>query len=109
MLSYPIDIKQISSDTFRAIWVDFPDFPQGRGKGAQEAFDALIDSSFGAVADFVASGRAPQPSVADGRPCVTFEPPKFLSPPHIGRLISITPSGTAMKNYSWTNGATYVE
>ena len=109
MLSYPIDIKQVSSELYRAIWVDYPDDLRGEGASAQAAFEALINRSYGIIADLVAAGRHVPPSPADGRPVVTFSPPAEIKAPHIGRILSVTRSGSAMATYSWTNDVAYVE
>jgi hypothetical protein len=109
MLEYPIDVKRVSSDLCRAVWVDFPDFPQGRGANEQQAFNALIDASFSMIADVVARGSYPQPSPAEGRPVVTFEEPRKMAQQHMRHLLSVTPAGTRMITYSWTNELAYIE
>ena len=109
MLEYPIDIKKVSSELYRAIWVDFPDLPRGQGATAQAAFQALVDNSFSIVADAVARSIHPDPSPSEGRPTVSFSEPSYFVPPHQGRLLSVTPRGTSMKTYGWSNGLAYFE
>jgi|GEM_PF-6837458 len=109
MLNYPVDIKQTSSETFRAVWVDFPDLPQGQGKDARAAFEALIDNSFAIISDLVARNLHPTPSAGEGRPVVRFSPPGQIVPTHVNRLMSVTRNGTYMATFGWTNDFTYVE
>jgi hypothetical protein len=109
MLNYPVDIKQVSSDRYRALWVDYPDIGRGEGGSAQAAFEALIDRTYGMIADAVAAGQQIPPSPADGRPVVGFSPAGEIKAPHLGRLLSVTRAGTHMATYSWTNDFAYVE
>jgi hypothetical protein len=109
MLRYPVDVKRVSSDQCRAVWVDFPDLPRGLGANEQQAFNALIDNSFAMVADLVARGLHPEPSPAEGREVVTFDDVKKMSPLHLRHLLAVTPNGYRMLTYSWTNDLAYVE
>lgn len=109
MLNYPVDIKQVSSESYRAVWVDFPDLPQGQGKDARAAFEALIDNSFSIVSDLIARNLHAVPSPDEGRPVVRFSPPGQILPTHVNRLLSVTRNGTNMVTFSWTNDFTYVE
>jgi hypothetical protein len=109
MLHYPIDIKRVSSDLYRAIWVDFPDLPRGQGATAEAAFRALVDQSFSIVADVVARNLHPEPSPSEDRPTVSISAPGHFVPAHQHRLLSITPRGTSMRTYGWSNGLAYFE
>jgi hypothetical protein len=109
MLRYPVDVKQVSSERFRAVWVDFPDLSRGEGLSARAAFEALIDRSYSAIADLVATGRYPPPSPAEGRPVVSFSLPGQILAPHLARVLAVTRRGTEMATYSWTNDIAYVE
>jgi hypothetical protein len=109
MLIYPIDIKQVSSDLYRAVWVDFADLPRGQGPTAEAAFTALVDKTLSIVADAVARNVHPEPSPSEGRPTVNLTAPSHFVAPHQGRLLSVTPRGTSMKTYGWSNGLAYFE
>lgn len=108
MIEYPVDIVQKSAEEYQAAWVDFPAIAPAFGVSAHAAIQALIEASFSAISDLVARAQNPQPSPAAGRPTVTFGAPSLLSP-HIGNLLSLTPGGTMMATYSWTNDAAYIE
>jgi hypothetical protein len=109
MLQYPVDVKQVSSTLFRAVWVDFPDLPRGQGADAKSAFEALVEATYPAIADTVAMRAHPEPSPSDGFPTVGFSLPGYLYSLHISRLLSVTSRGSSMKTYAWTNALAYFE
>jgi hypothetical protein len=109
MADYPVDISTTPDGSYRAAWSDFPQLPPAVGVDAKAAFEALMNASFEDVADLVAKGEAPAPSPAAGRPAVWFSNATELQAHHVGRLVGVTPKGTAMVTYGWTNDLTYVE
>lgn len=108
MVDYPIDVVRQSDVEFVATWVDFPALPAAMSDTPQGAFQALLDATFGAVADLVARGLGPNPSPANGRATVSIGDATLLSP-HIGNLVNLTKKGTWMLTYAWSNDSAYIE
>ena len=109
MLHFPIDVSRISGDVFQAAWVDFPNVPAATGDDPSSALASLMNNSLADVTDLIASGQGTQPSASNGRPVISIGAPITLRPYYINHLLGVTPNGTSMVNYSWTNDFAYFE
>ena len=109
MLHFPINVSKVSNDFFQASWVDFPSLPAATGADPSSALASLLNDSLAHVTDVVASGQGVQPSASNGRPVISIGAPMTLKPYHINHLLGVTPNGTSMVNYSWTNDFAYFE
>jgi hypothetical protein len=109
MLHFPIDVLRVSNDVFQAAWVDFPNVPAATGDDPSSALASLMSDSLADVTDLVASGKGASPSASNGRPVISIGAPMTLKPHYIKHLLGVTPNGTAMVNYSWTNDFAYFE
>lgn len=109
MLHFPIDVSLVSNDSFQAAWVDFPTVPAATAADPDGALASLMNNSLSDVANLVASGQVTQATASNGRPIISISAPATLRPYHINHQLGVTPNGSSMVNYSWTNDFAYFE
>ena len=109
MLNFPIEVLHLSNGLFQAEWVDFPSVSAATGSDPSDALKSLMNDSLADVSDLVASGQGTLPSPSNGRPVISISAPVPLRSYYINHLLGVTPNGTSMVNYSWTNDFAYFE